>query len=190
MKRALIVSSNYESTESVEQLLRNEGYSRIAPVASGNEARRFLDRETEPELIVINTPLSDEFGQELAETASATTSASVILICRNDISSEVSDKVAETNICVVPRPVNRDFFLESVRLLAAERAELRGMAKESNDILMKISEIRLISRAKAALMKYLRFTEPQAHKYIEKQAMNSRCTRREIAEKVLAQYEK
>ena len=141
MKRALIVSSSREISETMEPLLRGEGYTKLANVSSGNEARRFLDRETEPELIVINTPLNDEFGQELAETADSATSAGV-------------------------------------------------MTKENDDILTKINEIRLISRAKSTLMKYLHFTEPQAHKYIEKQAMNNRCTRKEVAQKVIAQYEK
>ncbi len=190
MKRALIVSSSREISETIEPLLRGEGYTKLANVSSGNEARRFLDRETEPELIVINTPLNDEFGQQLAETADSATSAGVILLCRNDISSEIADKLSATNVCVIPRPLNRDFFIESVKLLTVERAELRGMTKENDDILTKINEIRLISRAKSTLMKYLHFTEPQAHKYIEKQAMNNRCTRKEVAQKVIAQYEK
>ena len=97
MKRALIVSSSREISETIEPLLRGEGYTKLANVSSGNEARRFLDRETEPELIVINTPLNDEFGQELAETADSATSAGVILLCRNDISSEIADKLSATN---------------------------------------------------------------------------------------------
>ena len=39
-------------------------------------------------------------------------------------------------------------------------------------------------------MKYLKFTEPQAHRYIEKQAMNNRQTRREAAQKIIDTYEK
>ena len=57
MKRALIVSSSREISETIEPLLRGEGYTKLANVSSGNEARRFLDRETEPELIVINLSL-------------------------------------------------------------------------------------------------------------------------------------
>ena len=49
--------------------------------------------------------------------------------------------------------------------------------------------MRTINRAKTTLMKYLKFTEPQAHKYIEKQAMNNRQTRLEVAVRILAQYE-
>ena len=50
--------------------------------------------------------------------------------------------------------------------------------------------MRLINRAKCTLIEYLKFTEPQAHRYIEKQAMNNRQTRREVAEKILKTYKK
>ncbi len=66
MNRALIVSSSAESTAAIEQLLRAEGYSKIAAASSGSEARRLVRSESEPELVVINAPLPDEFGQELA----------------------------------------------------------------------------------------------------------------------------
>ena len=62
--------------------------------------------------------------------------------------------------------------------------------KEAPEIMGRIEEIRTISRAKTVLMKYLKFTEPQAHRYIEKQAMNNRQTRREVAEHIIQQYEK
>ncbi len=62
--------------------------------------------------------------------------------------------------------------------------------KESTDILCRIDDIRLINRAKSALMKYLQFTEPQAHHYLEKHAMNNRCTRREAAIHIINMYEK
>lgn len=50
-------------------------------------------------------------------------------------------------------------------------------------------EARLIERAKEVLMEYLKMTEAQAHRYIEKQAMDMRITRREVAESILKTYE-
>ena len=45
-----------------------------------------------------------------------------------------------------------------------------------------------MSRAKCALIENMKLTEAEAHKYIEKQAMNSRKTRRELAEDILRLY--
>jgi AmiR/NasT family two-component response regulator len=54
---------------------------------------------------------------------------------------------------------------------------------------LKIEEIRLVNRAKAILIQYLKMTEQEAHKYIEKQAMDLRITKREVATSILNTYE-
>ncbi|MEI6100274.1 MAG: ANTAR domain-containing protein [Eubacteriales bacterium] len=50
-------------------------------------------------------------------------------------------------------------------------------------------EEEIINRAKTTLMEYLGFTEPQAHRYIEKHAMDMRVTKIEIAINILKIYE-
>ena len=66
MNRAIIVSSSADTAAFIGELLEAEGYGMIAVASSGSEARRLVVSDTEPELVVINTPLPDEFGQELA----------------------------------------------------------------------------------------------------------------------------
>lgn len=189
MYRALIVSSNGEVSELAEQLLRIEGCTRTAVISSGSEARRLVRNGTEPELVIINTPLPDEFGQELAEMIAESTSAGIILICGGDVADDIADRVSDSGVNVLQRPVTRELLQRTVRLIIAARVRMAGVKKESTHILSRIEEMRTINRAKATLMKYLKFTEPQAHKYIEKQAMNNRQTRLEVAVRILAQYE-
>lgn len=45
------------------------------------------------------------------------------------------------------------------------------LKSENERLQEKIAEIRLVDRAKCALIQYADMTEPQAHRYIEKQAM-------------------
>ncbi|HBB19398.1 MAG: ANTAR domain-containing protein [Ruminococcus sp.] len=190
MNRALIVSPAGETCELIGQVLAGEGFSKTAHAASGSEARRIIGRDTEPELIVINAPLSDEFGQELAELAAEVTSAGLILICGSDIADDVADKVSDSGVTVISRPLSRSVLSRTVRVVCASRSRMMGLKKENDEILTKIDEMRLINRAKSTLMQYLKFTEPQAHRYIEKQAMNTRQTRREVAMRILATYER
>lgn len=190
MNRAIIVSSADEYAEMAEQLLRLEGCSRISIISSGSEARRLALNDPEPDILLINAPLPDEFGQELAVTIAENTAAGIILICPSDISEDIADSISDSGVCVVPKPVNRQILSRSIRLMAAARSRMIGLKPESSDIMSRIEEMRVINRAKTTLMKYLGFTEPQAHKYIEKQAMNNRQTRREVAERVLETYEK
>lgn len=63
------------------------------------------------------------------------------------------------------------------------------MQTEDFKLHKKSEEIRTINRAKLALMQYLGFTEQQAHHYLEKQAMDLRCAKIEIALKIIKLYE-
>ena len=52
----------------------------------------------------------------------------------------------------------------------------------------KIEEIRLVNRAKWLLIECLSMTEPEAHRYIEKQSMDERISKREVAEYIIKTY--
>ncbi len=52
-----------------------------------------------------------------------------------------------------------------------------------------MEDVRLVGRAKCILMTHMHMREPEAHRYIEKQAMDRRTTRRAIAEGILKTYE-
>lgn len=180
MKRAIIVSSSEESASEIEQFLRTSGFDRISIISSGSEARRLLRTAPGISLAVVDTPLSDEFGQELSAMIAGEYQINVILIC-----ADTAGFSGGNGIFAVSRPFSREIFAEITQLISDSSVKLE---RESADILLKTEEIRLINRAKTVLMKYLNFTEPQAHRYIEKQSMNSRCSRRETALRILADY--
>lgn len=183
MNKAIIVSLQCETVDLIETTAKNAGFL-ITVVSGGNETRRLIRNNYNPDLIIINTPLSDEFGQELAEDCAVEISVPIILICSGDIADELTDRLADFGITVLSKPISREMLTENIS--HGSFAEI----KESSEVLNRIDDIRLINRAKSVLMKYLKFTEPQAHRYIEKQAMNNRCTRRESAEKIINTYEK
>ena len=80
-------------------------------------------------------------------------------------------------------------FSKAVRLTEAMRNRLGGVKKENVKLRKKIDDIRIINRAKCILMEYLSMTEPQAHKYLERQAMDLRITKIEVAKRLLSTYE-
>ncbi|NCB28802.1 MAG: ANTAR domain-containing protein, partial [Clostridia bacterium] len=73
----------------------------------------------------------------------------------------------------------------ALRLLLAARRRLFGLQSENRKLQRKIEDIRIIDRAKCLLIELRGMTEPEAHAYIEKQAMARRMTRRDIAQDIL-----
>jgi len=57
------------------------------------------------------------------------------------------------------------------------------------DLLQKINDLKLIDRAKCVLIEVLKLSESQAHRYIQKQAMDQRLPQTEIAKNILKTYE-
>ena len=66
---------------------------------------------------------------------------------------------------------------------------MAGLLQENRKLCRKIEDMGIVDRAKCVLIQVLKMTEPQAHRYIEKQAMNMRVTRRQVAEELLKTYE-
>ena len=77
----------------------------------------------------------------------------------------------------------------AVLLLAAVRIQLEQMQHKTEKLEAKVADIRIINRAKLLLVQHLQMTETEAHKYIEKQAMNTSKPRRTIAENIIRTYE-
>lgn len=188
MDSVLIVAGTDKGREMLTGLCRSDSFSRITTVSSGNEARRLLIGSSF-DLVVINAPLPDEFGHELAVSAAQDSCTGVMLLVKSELADEVSARVEDDGVFVLAKPVSRPLFFQSLKLITASCKRLRGISKQKMLLETKIEEIRLIDRAKCVLIQYLSMTEPQAHRYIEKQAMDLRLPKRVIAENILNTYE-
>jgi response regulator NasT len=189
MEKALIVSGSSQGLDVLVNLVaQSTGINNISTVSSGAETRRLVSN-TDYDIIVINTSLTDEFGHELSIYLAEHTGAGIVLVCKSAIADEVSERVIDYGVCVVPKPVNKTMFFQSVKLVTATRSRIMGYQRENAKLQVKLDEIKMVNRAKCVLMQYLKLTEPQAHRYIEKQAMDTRETKLEVAKSILLRYE-
>lgn len=188
IQNVLIISSADPATELLTDLVCSAGYSSIQTMKNGGEARRALV-DMDCDLILINAPLSDEIGDELALFASEVSTAGVLLLVKNTFADEVAAKVEDAGVLVVGKPILRPFFFQALKLASTSHKRILGLKNENDRLQDKIMEIRLVDRAKCILIQYLDMTEKEAHRHIEKLAMDKRKTRREIAESILRSYE-
>jgi two-component system, response regulator PdtaR len=189
MDSVLIVSNTNTTLEIISDMLNSQTFSRIVTTQNGAEARRDLI-DSDFDLIIIDSPLPDEFGDDLALHASESSTAGIILIVKAEMLTDIDAVVEDAGVFVLPKPVSPDFFYQAVKLLSASRKRVLSLESENQKLQKKISEIRLVDRAKCILIQYLNMTEPQAHRYIEKQAMDLRQSRTVTAENILKTYER
>lgn len=187
MERVLVVSTS-RSREALSGLLREYGLIDLCYAYSGGEARRFLQEEAF-EVVVINAPLQDEFGTGLSVEWARKSSAGVVLLVRAESAEDVTAGVEDYGVFVVQKPFSRPLLFQALKLVKAAHRRMAGLRQENVRLQNKLEESRQVSRAKCTLMQYLGMTEAQAHRYIEKQAMDLRITRGEVAQNVLRTYE-
>ena len=99
------------------------------------------------------------------------------------------NRTGDYGVCVVSKPLNKQELVKALRIGSAFRHRLLTMQKENNKLRTKLEEMRYVSRAKFLLISEQGMTEEAAHRYIEKSAMDTRRTRKEVSLEVIAKYE-
>ncbi len=183
----LVVSASDKFNESLRRLLPENRYSPVIAAADVSGARRRL-LEERYDLVIINTPLPDDFGTRLALDVCASSGTGVLLLVGAEHYPDVNARVSPYGVLVLSKPTSAQLLSQSLLLLCGTRERLRRMEQKTASIEEKMEEIRLVNRAKWLLIEQLKMTEQDAHRYIEKQAMDRCVTKRVIAEQILSTY--
>lgn len=182
----LIVSNADTFNYSLKTLLPESRFSPVHFAESINEAKRdVLDRTYD--LVLIHSPLPDGDGTRFAIDL-CTGSTMSLLFIKTELYADVYDKVAEHGVLTLPRPTSKSMVTQALEWMVAGRERLRKLEKKTVTIEEKMAEIRLVNRAKWLLIDELKMSESEAHRYIEKQAMDQCVPRRQIAETVIKLY--
>ncbi len=188
MDSALVVSSSEKSIAFFWEMLSSASINTIVTSDNCGEARRLL-LERDFDLVVINAPLRDESGESLSRHIAAKGVSQIILVVKSEYFDEISALTEEYGVLTIAKPINRALFWASLKLAKSTDARLKSMRDENSKLKQKIEDIRIVDRAKCILISYLSMSEQEAHRYIEKQAMDMRTTKRAAAEGVLKTYE-
>ena len=129
MGRALIVSAGASSNEYISARLTELGYARPIIVPSAAEARRRM-LESDFELIVVNSPLPDEFGHELCADAVEKTDAGVIFLAKAAAAEQLLTPLSEEGVLLVTKPFSNTFFLQAIHMAAASNHRLLLLRQE------------------------------------------------------------
>ena len=126
----LIVSAGNNANEYLARHIGELGYTRPTIVASGGEARRRMDTN-DFEVVIINTPLPDEFGHELGTDAVEKTDAGVILLAKTGTAEQIADKLQDFGVLVLAKPFTGAQFRQAVQIAASSYKRLAVLRTEN-----------------------------------------------------------
>ena len=183
----LIVSATDKFTSAFADLLPETRYSPVHTAASVNAAERILAEKTF-DFVIINAPLPDDIGIRFAIDTSTSKQSAVLLLVKSDVHAGIHDKVAEYGVFTLSKPTSKPTMIHALNWMESARERLRQFEKKSLSIKEKMAEIRLVNKSKWILISELKMNEPDAHRYIEKQAMDRCITKQTIAEEIIKTY--
>ena len=182
--RVLLVSAAEKFNTVTCSLLPGAEFYPVEIVKTAKAAQRRL-LEQEFDLILVNTPLPDEFGTELAMDACLRSRAGVLLLVKRELHDEICAKVTDAGVLTLPKPTSEAVMRHMLRTLCAVRERLKRIQERQVTVDQKIEEIRIVDKAKWALISARQMTEEEAHQYIQRQSMDRRVSKRTAAEEIL-----
>lgn len=186
--RALLVSSSEAQTQRISALLTR---ARIVPFDHAGSARQALEQFDAGGIdgVLIAEPIAGSSGRELALQLKKRHCMAVLLLAAPEHADADAALLEQSGVLVLPNDAPESLVVQTIRLLTAVRIQLEQMQHKTEKLEAKVTDIRIINRAKLLLVQHLQMTETEAHKYIEKQAMDTSMRRRTIAENIIRTYE-
>ena len=186
--RALLVSSSEAQTQRISALLTR---AHIVPFDHAGSARQALLQFDAGGIdgVLIAEPIAASSGRELALQLKKRHCMAVLLLAAPEHADTDAALLEQSGVLVLPNDAPESLIVQTIRLLTAVRIQLEQMQHKTEKLEAKVADIRIINRAKLLLVQHLQMTETEAHKYIEKQAMNTSKPRRTIAENIIRTYD-
>lgn len=183
----LLVSSSKSFDSVLSPLLPDSGFYPVVTVSGISAAKRAAAQRAF-DFIIINAPLPDEFGTEFAIDACSAKETVVLLFVKSEIHGEIYGKVVGHGVFTLSKPTSRQTIIQALGWMASARERLRKIRTKTLSVEEKMAEIRLVNQAKWVLIREESMDEPQAHRYIEKQAMDLCITKKEVAKGIIRTY--
>lgn len=138
-----------------------------------NEARRKINGMQYKIIIVDSGDGSDsDFAVDVSDTLS-----SVMLLAPLHLFDQISYRAEPYGILTLAKPFDSFYFYNMIKIALAVQAKVQRISSRTVKLKEKMEEIRIVNRAKLLLVQKRNMTEQEAHRFIEKEAMD-RCIKR------------
>ncbi len=185
--RIFVNAKTNELCESVKQALCGASAELEFELCSDDEKAAAADYSA-ADVIIVSLPLRSEFGLNyVAETAKKTQSP-IVVLARADIAEDVQSRIRFTGAFVLAKPFSKGVLLQTIHMAQIAKENINRLEQEKTALQGQLDDAKIINRAKCCLIQYLNMTEQQAHKHMQKLAMDTRRTQRQIAEDILKTY--
>ncbi len=189
MSSILICASHQKNLDTLRAYFHAQGYHDIMDAQTTDQAIERI-KKCVFTMVFVDLPFTKDahefaFLRSMAQFSNA---ALVVLVKRN-LYDLVRSKVEENGIFTLMKPIDKDILIQLIAFAQAASHRYDHVKKKQAQMVEKIKAIKRIDRAKCLLIQNEYMSEEEAHKHLEKEAMNARKTRLEIANAIIKEYE-
>ncbi|WP_052667662.1 ANTAR domain-containing response regulator [Nitriliruptor alkaliphilus] len=186
--RVLIAEDEALIRLDLKEMLQEEGFEVVAEVADGASAVR-LTRELTPDLVILDVKMPVMDGIQAAEEI-AKDRLSAILILTAFSQRDLVEKARRAGaMAYLVKPFQKHDLLPAVEIAAGRFRELSGLEREVDDLQGRLEARKLVERAKGLLQEKQDMSEADAFRFVQRQAMERRQTMKQVAERIIEQFE-
>lgn len=179
----LLVSKDSKIISSITNMLMAPIFE-VSVANDFNEARRTA-KERNYNIIIVDS--GDGFDTDFAIDVSDS-SSTVLLMVSPEHFDQTSYQVEGYGILTITKPFDAFYFYNMIKISIAVQYKIQVLTSQTVKLKEKMEEIRLVNRAKMLLMQNLNMSEADAHRYIEKEAMNRCIKRTNLSEEIIKTY--
>ena len=180
----LIVSASEQFDTQVKSAMPDGGFIAVDKRRTATLARRaVLDKKYD--IVIINAPLTDEMGYDLALDICEEYNTSVIIATPPELFDAISDYVADAGVMVMLKPFQNYMFTTAVKYLIGIQERFARYEEKIAKTEEKLEEVKLVSQAKIILMEKKHISEKEAHRLIGKEAMDHSVSRKMVARSII-----
>jgi AmiR/NasT family two-component response regulator len=184
--KVLIVDDHAPSRAAVGEAVSAQGGQVVGNGSRMEDVARLIERHR-PDVAVVAVELTDGDGVEAARQAMLTRPCALVLLTSRT-GPEVAARAVEAGVLgFLAKPLRQEELGPALDLAVSRFHDLEVMRRENQELKRRLESRKLVDRAKALLIQRLGLTEPEAHRRIQKTAMDTRRTMADVAQSVLSQ---
>jgi response regulator NasT len=184
--RVLVIDDHAPSRAAVGEAVTAEGGQVVGNGSHVGDAVHLVEMHR-PDVAVIAVGLTDGDGVEAARQVMASRPCALVLLTSRT-GPDVAGRAVEAGVLgFLVKPLRHEELGPALDLAVSRFRDFEAVRRENRDLKRRLESRKLVDRAKALLIQKMGMTEPEAHRRIQKTAMDTRRTMADVAQSLLGE---
>ncbi|MCM3768530.1 response regulator [Neobacillus niacini] len=182
--RIMIVDDDPITRMDIREMLGEEGYQVIKECKNGEEAVKH-SLALEPDLIIMDVKMPILNGIKAAKIIRQKSNAAILLLTAYSQRELIEDAKESGVTAYLVKPVTEADLIPAIEIALSQKKQFECLSRDLQTLKQKLTERRLVEKAKGKLMNALMLSEEAAYRKMREYSMKNRISLGLVAELIL-----